>query len=108
MSQRPACSIIVPARNAAGMLPTTLGAICDSDLPREQWELIVVDDASTDETAAVAARYADTVVKLPGRPFGPAYARNRGVELSSGSVVMFFDADVVVHPDTVRRFLDVL
>jgi GT2 family glycosyltransferase len=105
---RPICSVVVPARNAASLLPRTLGALCDSDVPRDEWELIVVDDGSSDETAAVAACYADTVVKLPGRAYGPAYARNRGVELSRADVVMFFDADVVVHPDTVRRFLEVL
>ncbi|MBC7897236.1 MAG: glycosyltransferase family 2 protein [Cytophagaceae bacterium] len=108
MSRRPDCSIIVPAKNAAGMLPRTLGAICGSDLSRDHWELIVVDDGSTDETAAVAARYADTVIKLPGKSMGPAYARNRGFEVSRGDIAMFFDADVVVHQDTLRRFLEVM
>ena len=64
----------------------------------------MVDDASTDETAVVAARYADTIVRLPGKPHGPAYARNRGFEASRGDVVIFIDADVCVHPDTLRRF----
>lgn len=104
----PFYSIIVPAHQASGMLPRTLGALVGSDFPRERWELIVVDDASSDDTAAVAARYADTVVRLPGRPHGPAYARNRGFEVSRGDVVMFFDADVVVHQDTVRRFAEVM
>lgn len=108
MSRRPSCSVIVPARNAAGMLPRTLGAICGSDLARDHWELIVVDDGSTDDTASVAARYADTVIKLPGRAMGPAYARNRGFEVSRGEIVMFFDADVVVHPDTMRLFLEAM
>lgn len=90
------------------MLPRTLGALEASDFPRDRWELIVVDDASTDETATVAARHADTVIRLPGMPHGPAYARNRGFEVSRGDVVMFFDADVVVHPDTMRRFAEVL
>lgn len=107
-ARRPLCSVVVPAHNAAAMLPRTLGALCGSDLPKEDWELIVVDDASTDDTAAIAARYADTVVRLPGKPYGPAYARNRGVEVSTGDIVMFFDADVVVHVDTVRRFREVL
>jgi glycosyltransferase involved in cell wall biosynthesis len=80
----------------------------DSDLPRDKWELIVVDDGSLDETAAVAGRFADTVIRLPGRPHGPAYARNRGFEVARGPVVVFFDADVVVHKDTLRRFLEVL
>ena len=104
----PFYSIIMPAHQASGMLPRTLGAIVASDLPRDRWELIVVDDSSSDDTASIAARYADTVIRLPGKPHGPAYARNRGFEVSRGDVVMFFDADVVVHPDTVRRFGEVM
>jgi len=68
----------------------------------------VVDDASSDATVAVAARYADTVVKLGGRGSGPAYARNRGVELARGEVIVFVDGDVVVHPHTLPRMLDTL
>ncbi len=108
ISQRPFCSIIMPAHQASALLPKTLGALGASDFPRECWELIVVDDASSDDTATVAARYADTVIRLPGNPHGPAYARNRGFEVSRGEIVMFFDADVVVHTDTVRRFAELL
>jgi glycosyltransferase involved in cell wall biosynthesis len=102
--QRPYLTVIVPAHNGAGVLPRSLEALAASDLPREAWELIVVDDASTDDTSLVAARYADTVVRLPGRPHGPAYARNRGFEVCRGEVVVFVDADVCVHRDTLRRF----
>jgi glycosyltransferase involved in cell wall biosynthesis len=101
--QLPLISVIVPAHQAAGLLPDTLGAIVASDLPRDQWELIVIDDGSRDDTAIVAGRYADTVVRLPGKPHGPAYARNRGFEVSRGEYVVFFDADVRVKPDTLRR-----
>lgn len=104
----PFYSIIVPAHQASAMLPQSLGALVASDFPRDRWELIVVDDASRDDTAAVAARYADTVIRLPGSPHGPAYARNRGFEVSRGDVMMFFDADVVVHPETIRQFAEVL
>jgi glycosyltransferase involved in cell wall biosynthesis len=106
--RQPLFSIITPAYNAAHLLPRTLGAIVGSDMPRSQWELVVVDDASTDDTAVVAARYADTVVRLPGKPRGPAYARNRGVEVSRGKYLAFFDADVVVHRDTLSRFAEIL
>ncbi|HJU74429.1 MAG TPA: glycosyltransferase [Gemmatimonadaceae bacterium] len=104
----PVCSVVMPAHGAGRYLPETLGALVASDLPRESWELIVVDDGSLDETAAVAGRFADTVIRLPGRPHGPAYARNRGFEVARGPVVVFFDADVVVHRDTLRRLLDAL
>ncbi len=104
----PVCSVVMPAHGAAGYLAETLGALLESDVPRDSWELIVVDDGSLDETGAVAGRYADTVIRLPGRPHGPAYARNRGFEVARGQVVAFFDADVIVHRETLRRLLEVL
>ena len=98
-------SVIVAAHNAETVLPVCLRALVNSDLPREQWELIVVDDGSTDSTALMAAEYADVVVRLPGRARGPAYARNRGAELSHGSLIMFCDADVRVDRDVLSRFV---
>ena len=59
----PLVSIIVPVHDGARTLPATLQAIAASDLPREMWELIVVDDASTDDTAMLSAQYADCVVR---------------------------------------------
>ncbi len=100
----PYLSVIVPVRGGARLLPDTLGAMLESDLSKDRWELIVVDDASDDDTAAVAARYADVVIRLSGKPRGPAYARNRGFEVSRGAVIVFIDADVRVHGDTLSRF----
>jgi hypothetical protein len=101
----PLVTVIVPVHNGAAVLPQSLGALVASDVPRESWELIVVDDASTDQSAIVAGRYADTVVKLVGRARGPAYARNRGLELARGRIIVSIDADVCVHPDSVRRMV---
>ena len=103
----PFLSVIVPAHQGERVLPRVLAALAASDLPRAEWELIVVDDASTDATPRVAALHADRVVSLPGRPHGPGYARNRGVEESRGEWVVFIDADVVVHPDALRRIAGV-
>jgi cellulose synthase/poly-beta-1,6-N-acetylglucosamine synthase-like glycosyltransferase len=105
---RPFCSVVVPAYNAEKLLPRALQALRASDFPSDRWELIVVDDGSTDGTAEVAAPFVDSIVRLPGRPRGPAYARNRGVEVARGDVIAFFDADVLVHPDTLRRFVEIL
>ena len=80
-------------------------ALTASDLERSQWELIVVDDASTDETTDIA-RQADHVVRISGFPRGPAYARNRGAEAARAPVVAFVDADVCVHSDALRQLVD--
>jgi GT2 family glycosyltransferase len=105
MTPGPFLSVVVPVRNGAnGVLARCLEAVLASDVPRESWELVVVDDASTDETQIVAAGYADLVIRLAGNPHGPAYARNRGAEASRGEVLVFVDADVLVHRDALRRF----
>jgi hypothetical protein len=102
----PYLSVIVPAHNGARFLDQTLSALRSSTLAPERWELVVVDDASSDETAAVAGRYSDSVVRLSGKPHGPAYVRNRGFENSRGEVLVFIDADVAVHPETLSRFAE--
>ena len=103
MSVRPYLSVVVPAHRGERVLRHSLPALLASSLSRREWELIVVDDASHDETHIVAAEYADIVVRLAGRPRGPAYARNRGIEASRGTIVVFIDADVCVHEDTLSK-----
>jgi glycosyltransferase involved in cell wall biosynthesis len=101
-------SVIVPAHQGGSVLPRSLAALVESDFPRGDWELIVVDDASTDETGDLAARWADRVVRLDGGPRGPAYARNRGAEAAGGEWLVFVDADVAVHRDTLRRIAEAI
>jgi len=93
----------MPAHRAAALLPDTLAALAGSDLPREAWELIVVDDGSDDDTGLVAARWADRVIRLPGPPRGPGHARNAGARAARAPWVVFVDADVRAHPDMLRR-----
>jgi glycosyltransferase involved in cell wall biosynthesis len=97
-----ALSVIVPVLNGAEVLPLCLGSLAASDFPRSQWELIVVDDASADDSAGVAARYADQVLVLQGEARGPASARNHGAKIARGRQLVFVDADVRVHVDALR------
>lgn len=101
-------SVIVPVRNGAQTLVRVLTAILSSNLPRDTYELIVVDDSSSDGSAELAARYADTIVRLTGRKSGAAYARNRGVEIAQAEMLAFIDADAMVQPDTLQRMLTML
>jgi glycosyltransferase involved in cell wall biosynthesis len=99
-------SVIVPAFRAAAMLRQTLSVLVAAKLERRRWELIVVDDGSDDDTAAVAELYADRVVRLPSPPGGPAGARNRGAEASSGEIFVFVDADVALSSDALAHFVE--
>ena len=98
-------SVVVPVSDAAATLERCLAALTTGRLPRRSIEIIVVDDGSSDGSALIACRHADTVVRLPGAPHGPAYARNRGAEVARAPILAFVDADVRVHPDALERMV---
>jgi cellulose synthase/poly-beta-1,6-N-acetylglucosamine synthase-like glycosyltransferase len=89
-------SVVIPARNAAGTLQGTLDALERQTLARESYELLVVDDRSTDETRAlVRASKSARLLEMPRR--GGSYAaRNLGLDHAQGEVIAFTDADC--HP----------
>lgn len=96
-------SVIVPAWRAEQLLPDSLGALRRSAAPPGGFELIVVDDGSDDNTAAVAQGWTDRVIRLPAPSGGPSRARNAGAEAAGGEWLLFVDADVRVHADTLVR-----
>jgi glycosyltransferase involved in cell wall biosynthesis len=88
----PSVSVVVPAFNAEATLGRVLTALAEQE-PRVD-EVIVVDDASTDGTAAVAERLGARVVRADGDGYAGG-ARNAGWAQAAGDVVVFIDADVV-------------
>lgn len=104
----PRLSIVVPARDAAVMLARTLPVLASAVRRGAASELIVVDDGSGDATAATAAPFADRVVTLRPPARGPSYARNAGVAASHGEWLLFVDADVQCHPDTLDRMTEAI
>ena len=98
-------SIIIPAYNEAAELPSTLSSIRRAmDAVSHQGECIVVDNNSTDSTAAVARSHgADLVVQEPINQI--ARARNSGAAMSSGHALIFIDADTRIQPELLLEAL---
>ena len=105
MKSAPRLSVIVPVRNGGATLEACLRGLLPSiaDLA----EILVVDDGSTDNSAAIANALGVRVVANP-RGRGPAAARNAGAALTTGGVLLFIDADVVVQASTVLDVVAVL
>ncbi len=96
----PWVSVIIPAWNAAGILPDCLRALQQQEGGLD-YELIVVDDGSSDETAAVAAGLGARVIRQANA--GPAAARNAGARQAHGAVLAFTDADCAPAGDWLLR-----
>jgi glycosyltransferase involved in cell wall biosynthesis len=98
----PTVTIVIPVYNAASYLTASLGAI--RVLDPAPLECLVVDDGSTDGSAAIA-RQAGIPVLSAGYQRGPAAARNLGARAARGEILLFVDADVAIPPDTIARVL---
>jgi GT2 family glycosyltransferase len=94
----PSVSVVVCTHNGAATLSDTLSGLRELDYPR--FEVIVVDDGSTDSTAAVAAAHGVRLVQTQNQ--GLAAARNEGTGLASGEIVAFVDDDAWPDPHWLR------
>lgn len=95
----PTVSVVIPAYNAARWIEETLQSVFAQDYP--DYEVIVVDDGSTDNTAEVVARFPQVrCIRKPNG--GQASARNVGIRAAQGHYIAFLDADDIWLPDKLR------
>ena len=94
-------SVIVPVYNGGKFLPSCLDALFASEY--SAFEVVVVDDGSTDDSAKISREKGATVISTPRRQSGPAAARNLAAKEVKGEILLFVDADVVVEPDTISK-----
>ena len=98
-------SFIVPAYNEEAELPGTLRAINSAAIGYE-YEILVVDDGSTDATPAIGEQFGARVISIERRQI--AAARNAGAKAARGAVFIFVDADTRIGPEHVRGAIDAL
>jgi glycosyltransferase involved in cell wall biosynthesis len=97
----PEVSVIIPTYNSAQFLDEALQSVFDQTF--KDFEVIVVDDGSTDQTKQVLDKYGDRIRYIFQENGGPAKARNRGIKASSGKYVAFLDADDIWLPLKLKK-----
>lgn len=102
-------SVVIPCHNEEKHISECLDSLLNQTLGSEQYEMVVVDDGSSDQTVHIVWGY---VAKNPGRlsffqqnHAGPALARNLGAKEAAGKVLAFLDADMIFAPDFLEKLI---
>ncbi|HTP64509.1 MAG TPA: mycofactocin biosynthesis glycosyltransferase MftF [Geobacteraceae bacterium] len=101
----PFVSIIIPVMDRAEELGRCLDSIAKLRYPKENLELIVVDDGSRDNSKEVAASYGAVVLDSGGTGTGPAAARNCGFRAARGELLAFIDSDCIASPEWLEELV---
>lgn len=100
----PSVSIVIPVYNGMRTLRNCLDAVFQQDYPRERYEVIAVDNNSTDETPEFLRRY-PLRLEFERQIQGPHAATNAGVRVATGEILVFTDSDCVPEPDWLRKLV---
>lgn len=99
-------TVVVPTYNQADLLRECLRSLTQQSLPHDRYEVVVVDDGSTDGTQAVLAEFGPPVrsIRFPANR-GRSAARNVGIRDADATLVVLVDSDIVVRPDFLQSHL---
>lgn len=97
--------------NRAAYLPGAIESLLQQSLPSSDYEILVIDNCSTDETPAIAQRYLTaagdvTLRSARAEPLGLSHARNLAVQMAAGEVIAFLDDDAIAAPQWLAALLD--
>ncbi|WP_348800200.1 glycosyltransferase family 2 protein [Flavobacterium adhaerens] len=108
--EKPLVSIITPSFNSEKFIEQTIQSVQNQTY--QNWEMIIVDDCSTDQTATVVnvISRADSRIKFfpLSQNIGPAKARNIAIENAKGKYMTFLDADDIWFPDFIKNSIDTI
>ena len=103
MQGAPGISVVVAAYNAAATIGDCVAALSNQSVPRTAYEIIVVDDGSTDGTGEIAERGGAIVLRQANR--GTPVARNAGIAAAQGDLVLITDADCAPAPNWIHEMV---
>ena len=96
-------SIVISTYNSADEIKKCIKGLEGQSFPRERYEIIVIDDGSTDNTGVIAKDH--DILYYFQENKGPASARNKGVELAKGDIVLFTDADCIPDKNWIEEMV---
>jgi len=98
-------SVIIPTYNSEKTIEKCIRALLNQSYPKNEYEIIVVDDGSTDRTADVIPKF-KRVKLIEQKHRGPAVARNLGVKNSKGQIILFTDADCIPDKKWIKNMVE--
>ncbi|MCL4871768.1 MAG: glycosyltransferase [Anaerolineae bacterium] len=99
----PTVTVVIPVYNGAMTIANCLKTVLAQTYPRDKYEVVVVENGSTDETTEIVQRY--PVRLIHNEALGPAAARNRGIQESQAEIIAFTDADCLVTPTWLEELI---
>ncbi|MFV0388976.1 MAG: glycosyltransferase family 2 protein [Pyrinomonadaceae bacterium] len=101
MDKTPLVSVVIPAYNAVRFVNATIDSVLAQTF--QDFEILAVDDGSTDNTKEILEAYGDKIRYLPKKNGGVSSARNYGIEKAKGKYIAFLDADDVWMPEKLEK-----
>lgn len=101
----PKISIIIPTYNSATYIEETLESVLDQTF--HDYEIIVINDGSTDNTKKRLQKYRDRISYLEQKQSGPGAARNNGILFSSGEYIVCLDSDDMLKRDALKKVIEI-
>jgi glycosyltransferase involved in cell wall biosynthesis len=104
----PFFSIIVPTWNRGAIIEETVYSLLNQDFPHSQYEIIIVDDASTDDTLEQLRAFSDRIRVFQQSKAGAPLARNLGIRHANGKYLVCFDSDDILFPHALNVYRSVI
>ncbi len=101
---RPKVSVVVPAYNVEKTIEDTIQGLLSQDYPKKRYEIVVVDDGSTDNSKKIVKKF-KRIKLFEQKHKGPAAARNLGVKYSKGNIILFTDADCIPDKNWIKNMI---
>lgn len=102
----PVFSVIIPVYNRGHLIKETLDSVLNQHF--KDFETIVINDGSTDNTAAVLQMYSSQIKVIHQKNQGPEHSRNRGVDQAQGRYLAFLDSDDILEPFALSVYYDII